>query len=676
MKRKITRRSFIETTTVLTMGIGAHHTSLGSLARSEVSELVVVKRGFKPVPILVAANASEATRRAADELADYIRKISQVRPDVMSGNHPIPPSAIWVGVHPDFSKAWPDLNPTFSHPEEILLAGNGRHLLIAGRDRILNGRQIECGTANAVYTFLQKHLGVRWLWPGELGEDVLPSENIVLPSFEYRYHPTILRRRIFARAERSPLADDWTRFQRLKLDSLEGPAGGHAYTNWWERFHRDHPDWFALQPDGTRSGYPAPKTAKICLSNPEVWDRWLADAVEAIEKDPTLSMIMAGENDGHSSGVCVCPKCRAWDHPDGAPWTYTWKGSSEKLVATTDRYITYWNHLARKLRERFPDRRNLYVQGLAYGPSTPPPVKAVPADNVIISYVGKFPTIDEATRQPQKAQFSAWSKAAPHIFYRPNLWYWTGGAWGLPDIALKNVSEDFRFLAENHCIGIFIDTAQEHWSTQGPQYYLMAQLTWDPFQDSQAVLSDYYARGFGKSAERIRQYYQLMETAFTAVTVSPKFGPNARDRFNLLKIFQRVYTDELFQAASSIMHEAELLVAGGPEIYRRRVAFVHTGFKYSRLMIANLFLMTRVRESAGKDREAVNRVIGNWKVIKELCDQYGPVALAYGSIMGKMTGSGYMGMMEDYFGPPSEKLLKGGGTGQKKKASDARTDIN
>ncbi len=565
---------------------------------------------------------------------------------------------------------------TFSHSKEILLACNGRHLVIAGRDLFLKAKQVEFGTANAVYTFLQQQLGVRWLWPGVLGEDVRPRDEITLAPFEYRFHPQILRRRLFARAERFQPTDDWTRFQRLKLDSLEGPAGGHAYTSWWERFGRDHPDWFALQPDGTRSGYPDPRTVKICLSNPEVWDQWLADAVAAIDQNPQLRMIMAGENDGHSSGVCVCPKCRAWDHPDGTPWTYNYKDSNEKHVATTDRYVTYWNHLARKLRARFPDRKNLYVQGLAYGPSTPPPVKAVPDDNVIISYVGKFPTIDEGTRQTQKAQFSAWSKAAPHLFYRPNLWYWTGGAWGLPDIALRNVSEDFRFLGENHCIGLYVDTAQDHWSSQGPQFYLMAQLTWDPLQDPQAVLSDYYARGFGKSAGQVRRYYDLMETAFGAVTAAPKFGPNARDRFNLLKIFEQVYTAELFRAAGEIMQQAELLAAGGPEIYRRRVAFVHTGLKFTRLMIANLPLMTRVREGAGQDPAAVKEVNENWAMIKKLCDQAGPVALGYSAIMSKMKGAGYMGMMEDYFGPPSEKVLKADGSGRKRKGGKERTDID
>ena len=48
--------------------------------------------------------------------------------------------------------------------------------------------------------------------------------------------------------------------------------------------------------------------------------------------------------------------------------------------------------------------------------------------------------------------------------------------------------EDFRFLADNKCAGIEVDVLRGHWATQGPEYYLMAQLTYDPYQDGVAAL--------------------------------------------------------------------------------------------------------------------------------------------------------------------------------------------
>jgi hypothetical protein len=405
----------------------------------------------------------------------------------------------------------------------------------------------------------------------------------------------------------------------------------------------------------------------MCLSNPEVWDQWLADAKDALRKNPEICMIMAGENDGHSSGICVCESCRAWDHPEGAPWKYYWEGHQEDYVAMTNRYVTFFNHVARKLKEAFPERDNLYVQALAYGPSTPPPVDAKLEDNIIVSYVGKFPTVDEGTRQRQRNEISEWAKTAPNILYRPNLWYWTGGVWGLADMALKNVMEDFRFLAENNCKGLFVDTAQENWATQGPQFYLMAQLAWDPLQEGQSVLDDYFRRGFGKAAEQIKAYWNLMEEAREQVTATPGYDPNGRYRFKLVDCLEKAFSKALFSKADILLQQANARVADEPDIYRKRIDFVRSGLEFSRLLIANIPLMRRVRESGGKDTEAVKKVTGNWETIKRISENAAPAAIQYTSILSKMQTRTYQGMMEDYFGPPSEKFLKAEGTGEENK---------
>ena len=682
MIKKIERRIFIKKTSVLTFGLGASQFGLASVVNSMGPELILAQKGQIPVPIVLAADAFGVTIQAANELADYIAKITGTRPDVIVGTKSVPKIAIWVGIQPQVWKLFRDLDLEFKHQEEILITCNGKHLLIAGRDYFFKNAQIEYGTVNAVYTFLQKYLDIRWLWPGELGEDIIRKDTIAIPSFTYRFHPAFLKRSIFIRRIQSEAQITWTRFQRLKYDSLKGDAGGHAFVTWWDRFHKDHPEWFALQPDGTRSGYPDPRTVKMCLSNPEVWEQWLTDAKEALKKNPELCMIQAGENDNFSSGICVCESCRAWDHPEGAPWKYYWEGHQEDYVAMSNRYITFFNHVARKLKEAFPERDNLFVQALAYGPSTPPPVDIKLEDNIILSYVGKFPTVAESIplsknpeggRQEQKAQFKAWSEHAKMI-YRPNLWYWTGGAWGLADMALKNVMEDFRFLAENNCKGLFVDTAQENWATQAPQFYLMTQLAWDPYQDGQAVLDDYYRRGFGKAAEQIKAYWNLMEEAREQVTATPDYDPTSRYRSKLVECLEKAYSEELFKIADTLLQKSETLVAGEPDVYRKRVDFVRSGLEFSRLLVANIPLMRRVRESEGKDTEALEKVTGNWETIKKLSENAAPAAIQYTSILAKMQTSTYMGMMEDYFGPPSEKFIKAEGT--ESKSMNEPTDID
>ena len=172
------------------------------------ADFVLTDRGIRPAPIVVFQDAPPRTRDAAVTLADYIEKISGARPDVLDGEpRPLPERAIWVGVQPAVKAVFPNLDVDFRHPEEILLAANEKHLVIAGRDRWdpqrldvedrdgkITGKQQEYGTVNAVYTFLQDRLDVRWLWPGELGEDVVPRTTIRFAPFEHRFHPPIRSR--------------------------------------------------------------------------------------------------------------------------------------------------------------------------------------------------------------------------------------------------------------------------------------------------------------------------------------------------------------------------------------------------------------------------------------------------------------------------------------------------
>ncbi|MCA1810148.1 MAG: hypothetical protein LC725_12000, partial [Lentisphaerae bacterium] len=217
--------------------------------------LVLVENGESRMPIVIFENAPPMTRRAADELAEYIEKVSGARPAVIEGTpDPLPAQAVWVGMQPVLAELFPGLDLKFQHPEEILLAANRNHLVIAGRDRwnpdhltvefpgpgrrtmVVEGVQQEYGTCNAVYTFLQDYLGIRWLWPGELGEDVPRKDTIAFAPFEYRYHPQFRSRSgIFRLADLFSwrgITHEWSRLQRLQLDSLT-LVTGHPFSGWW-----------------------------------------------------------------------------------------------------------------------------------------------------------------------------------------------------------------------------------------------------------------------------------------------------------------------------------------------------------------------------------------------------------------------------------------------------------
>jgi len=626
----------------LSLGISAAVILTCAIGVAGAGEMIVVEKGVSRTPIFVADGAGPETQQAVKELAEYVKKISGASPEVIVGfPSPAPASAIWIGAQPELASLFPGVSFELKHPEEIMCVCNGKHLAILGRDRTYGGKQVEFGTVNAIYTFIEKRLGVRWLWPGPLGEDIIKQDTIAFAPFEYRFHPVFLKRHLWPRSPR-----DWHLHQRHLLYSFNC-NNGHAFTDWWDKYHEAHPEYFAMQPNGTRAPPGPPRDVKLCLSNPGVWKQWLDNAEEAIRKDPSITVVSATPNDG--PWHCVCEKCRAWDDPNGP--------KIGSYVSLTDRHVKFWNILALGLRERFPDREVL-VGALAYGHYITPPVSTKLEKNVTISHVGFFPMTSDAERERQKLQWKEWADKASIMLYRPNLWYWGGGVWGLPEVAMKRAMEDIRFLADNKCVGVTVDVLRHHWATQGPQYYLMAQLIYDPYADGAAIMRDYYRRGFGPAAEEIEAYWDLMEDARLAVVSSPDFKMGSANRYSLPPLFASVYTKAFFDRAEAAMKKAEAKVAQGHDVYQKRVAFTRAGLDVSRLLMETVPLMTRLREGGGRDAEAAKLATANWDAIEKTVKNAPPYAISFQGLCTAIRGKGYMGVMQDYFGPPSEEMLR------------------
>lgn len=602
-------------------------------------EMVVIEDGVALVPVVVFEGAPPRTVQAAEELAEYLERMTGVRPAVIEGRpEPLPESAIWVGYQPVMDELFAGVSFDFEHPEEILITCNGQHLAVVGRDRwdpdaltvagrrgsVVEGRQQEYGTINAVYTLLQDFLGVRWLWPGELGIEVVETDRVAFDPFEFRYHPQLrVRGSLFAYSQlgaRSPYgrSQEWLKFQRLLLDSLE-MEGGHPFSDWWGRFGETNPEFFALQPSGERGGR-NPRTVKICKSNPDVWQQWLADVEAQLEADPNKQVFSAAANDGWSSGYCVCDNCRAWDHPDGELRRFSWPGLSLDYPAMTERQTILANTLARLLKERYPERDYL-VQMMAYGHSRPAPVEVRPDDNVMVASVANFLfRPDEVDRGSpagvtHKEQYLAWGQLTSNLLWRPNIGNPSGWRAAMPGATWRQAAEDFRFAADNGCSGIFADMVWEHWSNHGPTYYVMGQMAWNPFLDPEALMADYFERGFGPAAASIEAYWDLVETS--GGIRSPEDQAVAR---------------ELLDTAAS-------QVAAAPERFRQRVAFVRLGFDYTVLMTENQRLIRQIQagENAGPARE---QALANWEKIEAMMNSAefpfaisaGPVRLQTGRV--------------------------------------------
>jgi len=280
----------------------------------------------------------------------------------------------------------------------------------------------------------------------------------------------------------------------------------------------------------------------------------------------------------------------------------------------------------------------------AYGHSCPPPVAAVPDDNVIIGNVANFllrsDMLDRGSPGGAKCRdrFAQWGKITKMNFWRPNTGSPVGWQWGLPDVPLTRTIKDMQYAAEHNWMGIYVDYVREHWSTQGPMNYLMAQLTWNPHQDGQAILKDYYRRAFGPAAAEMEAYWKYMEQLREECFGHEKIAVSAHD-------ISEFYNVERLDKAEALLRGALDKAAKAPDVYRRRIEFVIVGLDFTRLLTECGRLMKIMNKHEDQNDAASEQIRVNWKKMRSMQKSH-PNALRWNQIF-----SG-----PDASGPPSPKL--------------------
>lgn len=578
----------------------------------------LVHNGESRVTIVLEASPRDETHLAVRDLVHYFEQISDVEvPVVDAGQQVSTPMTIFIGRdHEGLAARFPGVDLELNEHEETLIVSRGNNILIAGRDGNKDaGSQRQRGTSQAIYVFIEKYLGVRWLWPGELGTDVPQQTTITLDNqFEERFTPPLQQRYLrllnYAKgiedypgernrqeveqiAERlSNQSVDWRRRHRVDISLI---SAGHAFTQWWDRFHDEHPEYFALQPNGTRDAYPRPERVKLCISNPDVIEQWTRDAVAQFEKNDWQVMVSASPNDSEMQGYCVCDDCRAWDAKSGPTVRLSWAGHKDEHVALTDRFARWWNILAKQLKEELPDRE-AYIGAWAYGAYRTPPVEVEKLeDNIVIGYIGSPPMNDLERRQHERENWLAWSEVANQVVWRPNFFY---ADRGMPVLFMERAAEDFAWLTDHNMFGLDMDTTYGHWSIQGLQYYVLAKLTWDPYADIDEVLTDYMERAFGgDAAPYMRQYFEQLEQAYY------RRAERMKDMNGLQRIasLPEQYPPQLLSRLQMLLDQARDAVGDGEkaDVYRQRIDFNQTGLDFTKLQLEAIAAMNRLRDGRG-----------------------------------------------------------------------------
>jgi len=187
--------------------------------------------------IFVPDDAIEQERFAANELARYLEKITGKAYPVV--HEPGPAVGFFVGRSPAIEAMLDGVDWDALGGDGIVMRTvEGKLVLSGGRPR---------GARNAVYTFLEEHMGCRWWTQTE--ETVPRVDELRIPELDVVYRPPFDFRSVISQgASRIPYA---FKVRNNGPESKFDPDG-EAITKYvlpWRELFVDHPDWYMYDPN-------------------------------------------------------------------------------------------------------------------------------------------------------------------------------------------------------------------------------------------------------------------------------------------------------------------------------------------------------------------------------------------------------------------------------------------
>ncbi len=466
-------------------------------------------------------------------------------------------------------------------------------IILAGRDEASQNwswrgdraNRYTRGSAYAVYSFLERELGVRWLWPGELGE-VVPAAATITVDVKDRTEAPKLTMRVFRniaynwgthwsmRGQTGTPTATWTRLshesgmwldhQRMGDSSNFIKPSREGAVGWVDKFGKTHPEWFALQHDGTRLVEELFGRIRICLANPQVIDQIAKEICETFAAHPDYTMHGIELSDVFGS-YCQCDLCKAWG------------------PTLSDTVARHWNAVAQKVAQTCPGKL-LYAH--PYHKYIDPPQQVTKLHPSIILFpVGQNISGYTAHKDRERSikNWLGWAKiTSNHMYWRPN---YPSQDVGLPLNYARKIGQDVKLFYENKLMGVDIDNMVQIWAGSGLNFYVACKLFWDPQADVDALIRDYCEKGFGPAGPAMQVYFNEIEKITNRIAQTEEAGthplglPGGESSGFGLSIY---FTPQVTAGLHKLLDDA-VARAGDDDTIKARIAFVRNAIAYGEL---------------------------------------------------------------------------------------------
>ncbi|MCU6710591.1 DUF4838 domain-containing protein [Paenibacillus sp. J5C_2022] len=501
----------------------------------------------------------------ADTLVEYVEKSTGARLPVMTaeelsayGNAYDEYARIYIG------KGIPSGNADLYNQanelddEGFVIRTNADGVFIIGPTRR--------GTGNGVYEFLERYLGIRWLFPGPDGEDVPLFAELTIPREEVVQVPAIQSRTMSPIHYISFGEEQYEWGLRNRLYPRTAGFRHNVYKMFLpSQYGTTNPEYYPLR-DGGRY---IPSSDGItygwqpCFSEPATVQVAVDWVLNYFNNNPDQDSVSLAVND--NGGYCE----QEADHPHFPGTT-----NSLGLIDMSDIYYEWVNQVATAVLNVYPDK---WFGVLAYQEVNDPP--SFELHPRVVPYLTKdrMAWVDSTVLSNGEAMMDAWHAKADNIAYYD---YTYGTPYLVPRIYNHHFADYIRLGIDNG-LNAYVTEAYPNWG-EGPKAWLMSKLLWDPEQNVASLLDEWYVRAVGpEAAADLKAYYDHWEQFWTERIVDSAWFNSRKNTtylaFNLPAYVNLINAEDI--ATSRGLLEAVVAKAGTVQ-QQKRAELILRAFEY------------------------------------------------------------------------------------------------
>lgn len=513
------------------------------------ADIIIVGGGKPKATIYVAKEVMLSSKKedkrikeSVEDLAKYLEKISGAKLDIITEKPKSDDEYLPLLVGDLATKV-------FGLPEKRSPYKQGWRLVISKKGIGFIGESGEA-VSYAIYELLDR-LGCRWYMPSEMGEVIPKMDTISLPEMDISEVPATISRDIWYCTE------DFKR--RNRLGGLKVETGHALETSEYisKKQLEEYPEWYG-EVNGKRSA-----DGGLCWGNPEVAETLADGIIKKLDQGYCDSISLSPRD---SIFFCECEKCKALDAGD-------WDKSMGR-VSISDRFIHFCNQVVSRVTEKYPD---VLFGALAYVQYTRPPVGEKPHPNLV-------------TQIAPITYCRAHSMSNPNCLSRQDLckivedWGKTGAilsfyeyGYNLAEVSAPNPmitkwSEDLPFLYANN-IKLWSPETMPNFESVLPGLYLGIRMSWYTQADPKDILEEFFNLFYGSAAEQMKEYWYIIDDAWTKVPEHTGCGFGYSQRFTL----------EVLKKARAAMDRA--LLACKTDMEKQRVEFANESLRQFELFM-------------------------------------------------------------------------------------------